>query len=124
MAHHIPTQIELYSLWSMNRMRAPPATTTARVAATITPIAPRTDGGSRRNRFSLRSTRFSLGMSLPPLFQILPDASARQPNWLPAPPGPFNLTMHLYAAQIVPILSGTYRLPAVRRLSYAHPARR
>src|SRR6187549_209102 len=85
MAHHIPTQIELYSLWSMNRMRAPPATTTVAVATTITPIAPRTDGGSRRNRFSLRSTRFSLGMSLPPL----PDPDQRVgPASVPGPPAP------------------------------------
>lgn len=36
-------------------------------------------------------------------------------NWLPAPTGPFNLTMRLYGAQ-TPILDGSYRLPPVRRL--------
>src|SRR6188768_182584 len=93
MAHHIPTQIELYSLWSMNRMRAPPATTTMAVAATITPIAPRTDGGSRRNRFSLRSTRFGLGMSLPPLVLIL---TTPRPGECPrSPPAPGGYALRL-----------------------------
>jgi hypothetical protein len=36
-------------------------------------------------------------------------------NWLPAPKGPFNLTMRLYGAQ-TPILNGSYRLPPVKRI--------
>jgi hypothetical protein len=39
----------------------------------------------------------------------------KQANWLPAPAGSFNLTMRLYGAQ-TPILDGSYRLPAVRRV--------
>ena len=39
-----------------------------------------------------------------------PDTS----NWLPAPKGPFNLTMRLYGAQ-TPILNGTYHLPGIKR---------
>ncbi|MBR0793179.1 DUF1254 domain-containing protein [Bradyrhizobium manausense] len=40
-----------------------------------------------------------------------PDTS----NWLPAPKDAFNLTMRLYGAQ-TPILNGSYRLPAVKRV--------
>jgi hypothetical protein len=42
-----------------------------------------------------------------------PDETA---NWLPAPLGPFNLTMRLYGAQN-PILEGTYRLPPVQKVT-------
>jgi hypothetical protein len=38
-----------------------------------------------------------------------------QSNWLPGPAGRFNLTMRLYGAE-TPILDGSYRLPAVRRV--------
>ncbi len=37
-------------------------------------------------------------------------------NWLPAPKGPFNLTMRLYGSQ-TPILNGSYRLPGIKRLN-------
>jgi hypothetical protein len=36
-------------------------------------------------------------------------------NWLPAPTGSFNLTMRFYGPQ-TPILDGSYRLPAVKRV--------
>ncbi len=36
-------------------------------------------------------------------------------NWLPAPKGPFNLTMRLYGSQTA-ILNGSYRLPGVKRV--------
>jgi hypothetical protein len=36
-------------------------------------------------------------------------------NWLPAPAGPFNLTMRFYGSQS-PILDGSYRLPAIKRI--------
>jgi hypothetical protein len=39
----------------------------------------------------------------------------KQSNWLPAPAEDFNLTMRLYGAES-PILDGSYRLPAVKRL--------
>lgn len=44
-----------------------------------------------------------------------PD-KAKQSNWLPAPAGSFNLTMRLYGSQS-PILDGSYRLPAVKRVA-------
>ena len=40
----------------------------------------------------------------------------KQSNWLPAPADGFNLTMRLYGAQ-PNILDGSYRLPAVRKVS-------
>jgi hypothetical protein len=36
-------------------------------------------------------------------------------NWLPAPTGAFNLTMRFYGPQ-TPVLDGSYRLPAVKRV--------
>ncbi len=42
--------------------------------------------------------------------------AAKQSNWLPAPLEGFNLTMRLYGAES-PILDGSYRLPAVKRLA-------
>jgi hypothetical protein len=35
-------------------------------------------------------------------------------NWLPAPAGPFNLTMRFYGPR-TPVLDGSYRLLVVRR---------
>ncbi|MCY1187901.1 hypothetical protein D9M73_289400 [compost metagenome] len=37
-------------------------------------------------------------------------------NWLPAPEGPFNLTMRFYGPQPA-VLDGSYRLPAVQRVN-------
>ena len=36
-------------------------------------------------------------------------------NWLPAPAGEFNLTMRFYGPE-TPVLDGSYRLPAVKRM--------
>ncbi|MGO4839218.1 DUF1214 domain-containing protein, partial [Rhizobiaceae sp. 2RAB30] len=44
--------------------------------------------------------------------QDKPDDTA---NWLPAPAGDFNLTMRMYGPR-TPVLDGSYRLPAVRRV--------
>jgi hypothetical protein len=35
-------------------------------------------------------------------------------NWLPAPDGPFNLTLRFYGPA-TSVLDGTYRLPAVAK---------
>ena len=37
-------------------------------------------------------------------------------NWLPAPPGPFNVTMRLYGTRPA-ILDGSYRLPPLKRVN-------
>jgi hypothetical protein len=46
---------------------------------------------------------------------IQKERPADTSNWLPAPSGPFNLTMRFYGPQ-TPVLDGTYRLPAVKRM--------
>jgi hypothetical protein len=46
---------------------------------------------------------------------IQKDRPADTSNWLPAPSGPFNLTMRFYGPE-TPILDGSYRLPAVKRM--------
>jgi hypothetical protein len=47
---------------------------------------------------------------------IRKDKPADTSNWLPAPAGNFNLTMRLYGPQ-TPLLDGSYRLPAVKRVN-------
>ena len=39
-------------------------------------------------------------------------------NWLPAPAGPFNLTLRFYGPD-TSVLNGSYRLPAIQRVSLA-----
>jgi hypothetical protein len=46
---------------------------------------------------------------------IQKDRPGDTSNWLPAPTGTFNLTMRLYGPQ-TPVLDGSYRLPAVKRV--------
>jgi hypothetical protein len=41
-----------------------------------------------------------------------PDDQLAEANWLPAPDGPFNLTMRLYGPA-TSVLDGSYRLPAI-----------
>jgi len=43
------------------------------------------------------------------------DKPADTSNWLPAPAGDFNLTMRFYGPE-TPVLDGSYRLPAVKRV--------
>lgn len=53
--------------------------------------------------------------SLTLYLQHEPPDDTKHANWLPAPTGSFNLTMRFYGAQ-TPILTGTYRIPGVRRI--------
>jgi hypothetical protein len=46
---------------------------------------------------------------------IQKDKPADTSNWLPAPPGNFNLTMRLYGPE-TSVLEGSYRLPAAHRV--------
>jgi hypothetical protein len=64
-AHHMPTQIDPYSVWSRTRIRMPATTTTTAVAVTMTPAASRTEGGLRRRldiRLSIRRGRGGVRM--------------------------------------------------------------
>jgi hypothetical protein len=68
-------------------------------------------------RYSIGSTTEGL-MSDPDgsvTILIQNERPADTSNWLPAPIGPFNLTMRLYGSQ-TPILNGSYRLPGVKRV--------
>lgn len=68
------------------------------------------------NRYSIGST--TDGLKTDPDGSITILIQNERPkdtsNWLPAPTGPFNLTMRFYGPQI-PILDGSYHLPGVRR---------
>jgi hypothetical protein len=44
-----------------------------------------------------------------------PDEPARQANWLPAPPGPFNAVFRLYGPEPF-VVDGTWTQPPMRRL--------
>ena len=46
---------------------------------------------------------------------IQKDNPADTANWLPAPSGSFNLTLRRYGPE-TPILDGSYRLPAIKRV--------
>src|SRR5216683_741577 len=59
--------------------------------------------------------RYEPDGSLEILIQARPPDPARQTNWLPAPAGPFNLTMRLYAPRRS-VLEGRWAPPAVERL--------
>ena len=47
--------------------------------------------------------------------QARDDCRACASNWLPAPDGPFDLTTRSYSP-LAPVLTGSYRLPAVKRV--------
>ena len=68
-------------------------------------------------RYSIGSTTDGLKTNADGSLTILiqKDRPADTSNWLPAPSGPFNLTMRFYGPE-TPVLDGSYRLPAVRRV--------
>lgn len=69
------------------------------------------------DRYSFGSTTDSLKRNSDGSLTILiqKDKPADTSNWLPAPADNFNLTMRFYGPQ-TPVLDGSYRLPAVRRM--------
>ena len=48
-------------------------------------------------------------------FQNEAPGKDREPNWLPAPAGDFNLTMRLYAPK-AEVLDGRWAPPAIKRV--------
>ena len=72
------------------------------------------------DRFSIGSTTDGLttnedGSTTIYIQRARPDGD-HAANWLPAPDGPFNLTMRFYSP-LAPVLTKAYTLPAVRRAS-------
>jgi hypothetical protein len=67
-------------------------------------------------RYSIGSTTDGLKQSADGSLTIIiqKDRPTDTSNWLPAPDGPFNLTMRLYGPA-PSVLDGSYRLPAVHR---------
>ena len=70
------------------------------------------------SRYSFGSTTDGLKKSPDGSLTVLiqKDKPTDTSNWLPAPAGNFNLTMRLYGPQ-TPVLDGSYRLPAVKRVN-------
>jgi len=69
------------------------------------------------NRFALSSWmpfKYNADGSLDLYFQNASPGESRAGNWLPAPKGPFSLTMRLYAPK-ASALTGTWSPPPVRR---------
>lgn len=79
--------------------------------------APRSDElKQRRLALSDRDDlTFAADGSLELLIQHAPPDALEAGNWLPAPPGPFSLCLHLYWPN-APALSGAWRPPSPRRL--------
>jgi hypothetical protein len=72
------------------------------------------------NRYSIGSTTDGLKEnadgSLTLYLQKDKPAPDKTSNWLPAPAGPFNVTMRFYGPE-TSVLDGSYRLPAVERVN-------
>jgi hypothetical protein len=68
-------------------------------------------------RYSIGSTTDGLKPDADGSLTILiqKDEPVDTSNWLPAPNGPFNLTMRFYGPETT-ILNGSYRLPAIKRM--------
>src|SRR5262245_31332660 len=69
------------------------------------------------NRFAVSSWmpfKYNADGSLDLYFQNDSPGKDREANWLPAPKGPFNLTMRLYAPK-AEALTGKWNAPAIRR---------
>lgn len=68
-------------------------------------------------RYSIGSTTDGLKPNPDGSLDILiqKEQPANTANWLPAPAGPFNLTMRFYGPE-TSVLDGSYRLPAVKRV--------
>jgi hypothetical protein len=58
--------------------------------------------------------KFNVDGSLDLYFQHESPGKDKESNWLPAPEGPFNLTMRLYAPHTA-ALDGIWAPPAVKR---------
>jgi hypothetical protein len=73
------------------------------------------------NRFAVSSWMpfgYNTDGSLDLYFQNRSPGAAKEANWLPAPNGPFNLTMRVYAPR-AEALTGQWNPPAVRRITKA-----
>jgi len=67
------------------------------------------------NRYAARGDRLRRGDTTVYVQHAPPDGEAKQPNWLPAPKGTFQLVLRLYAPK-PDAVSGAWKPPAVKRV--------